>query len=355
MARLWLIFSIILLILTACAPAASETTASSTSYPIVVTVSASTALVGTAEPVLITPLPPDYTPPPMPVLTTSTPIPTLPGGLSPTELKYQVLAQFPDFFFCDPDYYPVARADELELARQRFPGLQANPEEFNTILAHNHLSGLPTFSEDQKLLIYREHKKLAAIHFELSDSSYRFQLQVSNSKGSGELINGLINGQGSITVLERKPSFATCPICLAAGTLIDTPTGLIPIQNLRVGTLVWTVDRDGMRAAKPVIQVGKTVVPSTHQVVHLVLEDGREVWVSPGHPTADGRSVGQLQPGDVLDGGLILSVDRVRYGGYATYDLLPAGETGFYWANDILLASTLTRLPPTFAGFLPAN
>jgi hypothetical protein len=26
---------------------------------------------------------------------------------------------------------------------------------------------------------------------------------------------------------------------------------------------------------------------------------------------------------------------------YATYDLLLAGDTGFYWANGVLLASTL--------------
>ena len=344
MHRLFLLLSIIILTLTACAPAASETTVTGTSAPIVITISASTASVGTEEPVMITPLPPDYTPPPTIVSATSTPIQTLPGGLGPTELKYRVLVQFPDFFFCDPDYYPVARADELELARQRFPELQSNPEEFNTILAHNHISGLSTFSDDQKLLIYQEHKKLDAIQIELSDTSYRFQLQVSKTKGGGELVSGLIDGQGSITILERKPSFATCPICLAAGTLIDTPTGPIPVQNIRVGMLVWTMDREGMRRAKPVIQVGKTVVSPTHQVVHLVLNDGREVWVSPGHPTVDGRSVGQLLVGDVLDGGLIHSVERVRYGGYATYDLLPAGETGYYWANGILLASTLKNI-----------
>jgi hypothetical protein len=45
--------------------------------------------------------------------------------------------------------------------------------------------------------------------------------------------------------------------------------------------------------------------------------------------------------GDSLDGGIILSAERARYTGSATYDLLPAGETGFYWANGILIASTL--------------
>src|SRR5687767_11129770 len=74
-------------------------------------------------------------------------IPTLPSStLSPTELKYRVLEQFPDFFFCDPDFYPIARGDEMELAQQRFPELQANQEEFQAILNHNGLSGQTSFT-----------------------------------------------------------------------------------------------------------------------------------------------------------------------------------------------------------------
>jgi hypothetical protein len=37
-----------------------------------------------------------------------------------------------------------------------------------------------------------------------------------------------------------------------------------------------------------------------------------------------------------------VSVERAAYGQPATYDVLPAGDTGFYWANGILLASTLS-------------
>jgi hypothetical protein len=309
--------------------------------PAAVTVSAGTASVGTALPVIITPLPPDYTSPAPPVAPALTPIPTLPGGLGPTELKYRLLAQFPDLFFCDPDYYPIARADETSLARQHFSDLQANPEEFNTILAHNHLAGQSAFTDEQKLLIYRTHKQLAAIHFVLAANQYQFQLQVSPSKGQGELITGTIDGQGKVIVQQRKSTIATCPICLAEGTLITTPAGPVAVQNLRLGMLVWTVNAAGEREAQPVTRLGKTVVPSTHRVVHLVLADGRELWVSPAHPTADGRQVGQLQAGDALDGSLVRAATLVSYTGYATYDLLAAGETGFYWANGILMGSTL--------------
>lgn len=329
------------LILTACGPAVPAINPIAVTTPIAGTASASTASVATILPVLITPLPPDYTPPATSVPPTLTPIPTLQGGIGPTELKYRLLAQFPDLFFCDPDYYPVARADETDLARQHFTELQANSEEFNTILAHNQLAVQSTYTDEQKLVIYREHKKLAAIQFELADNKYQFQLQVAKTMDQGELITGIIDGQGKVIVQQRKPSIATCPICLAEGTLIDTPAGPIPIQNLRVGMLVWTEEAAGLRVAKPVIRIGRTVVPSTHQVVHLVLADGRELWVSPAHPTADGRQVGQLQAGDLLGGGIIRSASLVRYMGYATYDLLPASQTGFYWANGVLLASTL--------------
>jgi hypothetical protein len=51
--------------------------------------------------------------------------------------------------------------------------------------------------------------------------------------------------------------------------------------------------------------------------------------------------VGDLEPGDPLDGARILSLEYVPYEQTATYDLLPAGDTGLYWAGDILLGSTL--------------
>ena len=77
-------------------------------------------------------------------------------------------------------------------------------------------------------------------------------------------------------------------------------------------------------------------------MVHLVLADGRELLVSPGHRTADGRPIGTLERGDSLDGSTITRWDLIPYVGEWTYDLLPAGATGRYWANGILLSSTLT-------------
>ena len=61
----------------------------------------------------------------------------------------------------------------------------------------------------------------------------------------------------------------------------------------------------------------------------------------PGHPTVDGRTVIQLSQSASYDGSALSSTEVVPYGETSTYDLLPAGNTGFYWANGIPLASTL--------------
>jgi hypothetical protein len=271
-----------------------------------------------------------------------TPIPSLPAAsLSPTELKYKVLDQFPDFFFCDPDFYPVAREDEMSLALQRFPELQANQEEFQAILNHNGLSGLTNFTDDQKLTIYREHKKLNAIPLELLGDRYQFQIQTGSEGQPGNTIKGTIDGNGSIDVQERNPSFPSCPICLAAGSLIDTPIGPVAVESLEFGDSVWTIDEAGKRVIGTILKVGRVRVPSTHQVIHILLSDGRELWASPGHPTADGKILADLETGDILDGARVTLVEQMLYSGVATYDILPSGDTGFYWANRILMGSTL--------------
>lgn len=132
-----------------------------------------------------------------------------------------------------------------------------------------------------------------------------------------------------------------CPICLAENTLIDTPAGAQFVQDLKVGDPVWTVDALGKRVATPIIKTSKTPVPKAHQMVHVVLEDGREVFASPGHPIGDGRLFNDLSVDDTLDASTIKIAERVDYNKGYTYDILPSGGSGSYWANDILISSTL--------------
>ena len=329
-------FTVLLtVLLTACGPIIPES-GSGVSTPIVMTADVSTVVAETSGP------PATEGPSPTPVPATL--IPTLPSStLSPTELKYKVLDQFPDFFFCDPDFYPIAREDEMTLAEQRFAELQANQEEFQAILSRNGISATTTFTDEQKLLIYREHKKLNAIFFEVVGDRYQFQIQTGAEGQQGSMITGTIDANGSIEVQNQESSFSTCPICLAAGTLIDTPRGAVAVEDLRVGDPVWTMNAAGERVPGKILRLGRVPVPASHQVIHIRLRDGRELWASPGHPTAAGRKLGNIQLNDLLDGARVSAIERLAYDGSATYDLLPSGETGFYWANGILMGSTLEK------------
>ena len=134
-----------------------------------------------------------------------------------------------------------------------------------------------------------------------------------------------------------------CPICLASNTQIDTPSGLVNVKDIRTGALVWSMNAESEKIASHVIEISHTDVPSNHHVIHLVLTDHREVWVSANHPTANGKIIGNLKIGDNYDGSRIIVADLIPYWDTATYDLLPDSATGYYWANGILLGSTLKR------------
>jgi hypothetical protein len=123
--------------------------------------------------------------------------------------------------------------------------------------------------------------------------------------------------------------------------MIDTPQGRIPVEDLRVGDPVWTINATGERIAATILRTSKVPIPVGQQVLRILLSDGRQLSASAGHPAADGRLLGDLREGDPLDGGRVILIERIANEGASTYDILPSGNTGFYWANGILLGSTL--------------
>lgn len=272
------------------------------------------------------------------------PSPTPGPELSSAELKYALLDRFGTLSWCDPDYYPVAHEDEQQLALQRLPEIQADAETYAAILDHLGLGADASPSPADVLAVYRQWKLLNAVTLTPVENGFAFDLtfETNPGLGQGRHVAGTLDRRGAITVAVEEDSFlVSCPICLARGTLIDTPNGPVPIDRLRAGDLVWTLDASGHRVAAPLLAVGSTPVPATHQVVHLVLDDGRELWASPGHPLPDGRTLGDLRASDEVDGARVMVAELVEYAGGATFDILPAGATGAYWANGVLLASTL--------------
>ena len=259
-----------------------------------------------------------------------------------SELKYKLLAAYPDYFWCDPDFYPVARSGvEQQNAIDQFAAIEANREEFTVILTHLNLPDKAGYTDDEKLQIYREYKKLnGAVQVTATASGYTFTIRVGQNHG--ETYQGTISASGLITVTATTPSINTCPICLAEGTLIDTPDGPVPVEKLQQGMMIYTQDDAGKKIAGVITATASAQSPTSFQIIRIVLNDGRIVSASPGHPTTDGRTIGELKVGDTLDGGIIAAVTAVPYNGY-TFDILPEGGTGFYWANGILLKSTLAQ------------
>jgi hypothetical protein len=260
---------------------------------------------------------------------------------TPTQLKYLLLDHYGEgqFFYCDPDYYPVGRGDEAERAVTGFPEIQNETEVFSAIIARKGLQ--PPYSKDTILVIYREYKKLRDIPLAPATAdTFTFSLQVG-TRGEGRLVSGIIRSDGTILEERSQQAVLTCPICLSRETSIDTPAGPVHVEEMQAGMLVWTLDADGNRRAVPVILTVKTRVPPLHQAVHLRLSDGRELYASPGHPTMNGRFLGTLAVGDRVDGARVIGADREPAEEGYTYDILPAGETGGYWANGIPLKSTL--------------
>jgi hypothetical protein len=264
--------------------------------------------------------------------------------LTITQLKYAVLDSEGLPVYCDPDFYPIARqGGEQASAIAKFPEIQADTELYTAIISHEKLSDT-NVNDGEKLIIYRVYKNLNALTLTRSGDVYAFSYRVRSTSGAASylLVTGTVRVDGVVSVSARTPTGApNCPICLAAATLISTPAGSVRVTDIKPGMLVWTAGVDGERIAAPVLEVGSIHVPAGHLMVHLVLADGRELLASPGHRTADGRELGLLARGDSLDGSTITTWELLPYAGDRTYDLLPAGPTGTYWADGVHLASTL--------------
>jgi hypothetical protein len=142
-----------------------------------------------------------------------------------------------------------------------------------------------------------------------------------------------------------EPVNGTCPTgcsgcnCASPTTPIATPAGDRPIADLKVGDLVYSIDR-GSLAAVPIKLVHRQPVTGSHRVVELKLAHGATLTISPRHPTAEGRYFADLAPGDLVDGVRVIGARLVDYEQRFTYDILPDSDSGTYFAGGVLIGST---------------
>ena len=146
-----------------------------------------------------------------------------------------------------------------------------------------------------------------------------------------------------------NPVDGTCPrgcklcVCANPNTPIDTPNGSRKISELNLGDLIYSVDHDQV-VAVPIIDIKRRPALG-HVVPQIALSNGQILQISDQHPTADGRIFGELHEGDSLGGLRIVSVERVTYEQPYTYDILPASDTGYYFAGGAMIGSTLAANP----------
>jgi hypothetical protein len=261
------------------------------------------------------------------------------GDAGPTRLKYELDARY-HVFFCDPDYWPVVRDDEPQRAKEQFPVIAADEERFSAILRHLRLAPGTGFTAEQQLAIYRESKRLSSIVLEESDVGYAFQLRAERQERYVN-VSGEISRSGRVSGERWQPGSNVCPICLSGDTRIAAARGEVPVSALRAGDLVWSLSQDGTRVLVPVRRTGRMPLRGAVPLLRLRLQGGAELIAAGAHPVPDGRQLGDLRPGDELGGVRVESLQLRYLRLAATYDLLPAGATGVYWANGALLASTL--------------
>lgn len=267
------------------------------------------------------------------------------GTLTAGQLRVAVMQRLGPRWWCDPDFYPLARSDEQQLAIERFPEMRAEGDVFGAVVVDLGLAGSATFTDAQKLAVYRLWKAASSFPFDsIGGGRFRFDYSAQPVAGASEGLRttGTIDGHGTIAIeTQTATAQPNCPICLARGTPIDTPAGSVAVEDLALGAPVWTMDVDGRRIAGVVIAVGSTVAPADHHVLRLTLADGRTVTASPGHPLADGRRLGDLHVGDLVDGSVAIELESLPYTGGETFDLVASGPTGVYFSDGIALGTTL--------------
>jgi hypothetical protein len=274
-------------------------------------------------------------------------IPAPTGGvtLSAGQLRLLLIDALGPRWYCDPDEFPIAHGTEQERALARFAEMQAEGDIFKAIAAKLGIDVSAALTDAQKTAIYHLWKVALSIPLDpIGNGAYRFDYlaQPPDGAAEGTRTGGIIDSTGKITIEQRAAAGQpNCPICLARGTLIDTPTGPIAVEALRLGDPIWTLDASGRRVAGTVIALGSTTAPADHHVIRLTLADGRSVTASPGHPLADGRTLGELAIGDEVDGSPVVELTLLPYSGGETFDLVASGATGIYLSDGIPLGSTL--------------
>lgn len=128
--------------------------------------------------------------------------------------------------------------------------------------------------------------------------------------------------------------------CIVHNTLIKTQKGNVCIQDLKKNMKIWSKNRLGKLCLVKIREVKKYKITKPHVIITAQLSDGRFISATSNHPIMQNKTLSQYCLGEVLDGSIIVSYKYSLYTNYF-YDILPLGESGIYYANNIPIVSTL--------------
>lgn len=164
-------------------------------------------------------------------------------------------------------------------------------------------------------------------------NTYNLRMELQGKKEL--LVEVLDYGSFKAKKTKVQPS-CEVPNCCSADTRIRTSSVDKRIQDIKEGDLVIS---DVNKPVK-IIKTNKIEVKK-HKILFVRLNDGTVLEISPEHLTSDGKKFKNLKLGDVIDGRLVVEIKLKNYNYKYTYDILPDSGSGNYYANGVLIRSTL--------------
>lgn len=128
------------------------------------------------------------------------------------------------------------------------------------------------------------------------------RIQTGSWEGAGEAaLNGAADGYMMGAITGVISGGITSNQCFVAGTSILTSAGVVAIENIRAGDMVWASDPEtGETALKPVVQTFRN---ETTELVHVTV-NGEEIICTNEHPfyspVKGWTAACQLRAGDIL-------------------------------------------------------
>lgn len=103
-----------------------------------------------------------------------------------------------------------------------------------------------------------------------------------------------------ITTICNGPGGKLCPFCSPAGTMVNTPTGMIDIKDIKVGDEVWSATSLNTKMIRPRINTVEEKYERLYEgdLYSIELEDGTILQVTDEHPIMV-KGVGEVMAKDL--------------------------------------------------------